>query len=367
VDKEYEERIMNSEKKGQGVLGIHHVTAIARDPQKNFDFYAGILGLRLVKMTVNFDDITTYHLYYGDELGRPGTILTFFPWKNIHQGWRGTGEVVTTSFLIPQNAIEYWSDTFRDKGVEHSEPTSRFDNNEQVITFYDTDGLKLELVANEEAENRKINAWKNGPVPADYAIRGFYSVTLSLEGYDRTASLLTNEMGFSRIAHEEDRFRFQVKDKHIESSLKDIDSKEDQKPMHSTSSIVDIVCLPYTQPGTIGAGTVHHVAWRTPTDESQLEMRKKITRARLSATPVIDRLYFHSVYFREPGGVLFEIATDPPGFLIDQKPEDLGQKLVLPKWLEPKRGYIEKTLPSVDATNIGNQYQQAKGNRRDLN
>jgi glyoxalase family protein len=213
----------------------------------------------------------------------------------------------------------------------------------------------------------KINAWKNGPVPADYGIRGFYSVTLSLEGYDRTASLLTNEMGFSRIAHEGNRFRFQVKDKHIESSLKDIGSNEDQKSMHSTSSIVDIVCLPYTQPGTIGAGTVHHVAWRTPTDESQLEMRKKITRARLSATPVIDRLYFHSVYFREPGGVLFEIATDPPGFLIDQKPEDLGQKLVLPKWLEPKRGYIEKTLPSVDATNIGNQYQQAKGNRRDLN
>jgi glyoxalase family protein len=161
-------------------------------------------------------------------------------------------------------------------------------------------------------------------------------------------------MGFSRIAHEEGRFRFQLKDKFIESSLKDIDSNEDQKSLHSTSSIVDIVCLPYTQPGTIGAGTVHHVAWRTPTDETQLEMRKKITRTRLSATPVIDLLYLHSDYFREPGGVLFEIATDPPGFLIDQKREDLGQKLVLPKWLEAKRGYIEKTLPSIDVTNIGN-------------
>src|SRR5215208_1300115 len=228
------------------IQGIHHVTAVASDPQKNIDFYTQTLGLRLVKLTVNFDDPTTYHLYYGDELGRPGTILTFFPWKNIPQGRRGTGEVVTISFLIPQNAIEYWSNTLRDKGVEHSEPTKRFDNNEQVITFYDTDGLKLELVANKEAENRKITAWKNGPVPADYAIRGLNSVTLSLEGYDRTASLLTNEMGFSRTAHEENRFRFQLKDKFIESSLKDIDSNEDQKSMHSASSIVDIVCLPYT-------------------------------------------------------------------------------------------------------------------------
>ena len=228
------------------------------------------------------------------------------------------------------------------------------------------DGLKLELVANKEAENRKTNAWKKCPIPADYAIRGFYSVTLSLDGYDKTESLLTNEMGFSRIAHEGNRFRFQIKDKFNESSLKNLDSNEHERSMHSTSSIVDIVCLPYTQPGAIGAGSVHHVAWRTPTDESQLEMRKKITRTGLNATPVIDRLYFHSVYFREPGGVLFEIATDPPGFLIDQKPEELGQKLVLPKWLEPKRGYIEKALPSIDVTNIGN-INSIKENRSDLN
>jgi glyoxalase family protein len=343
---------MTLEKKDQGVLGIHHVTAIARDPQKNFDFYSGILGLRLVKLTVNFDDPTTYHLYYGDEIGRPGTILTFFPWVNMHQGWRGTGEVVTTSFLIPENTIEYWINRFKDKGVEHSKPTKRFDNNEQIITFYDTDGLKLELVANKEAENRKINSWKNGPVPADCALRGFYSVTLSLDGYEETASLLTNEMGFSKVAHEGNRFRFQIKARSNEVSINDQNGNESQKSIHPTSSIVDIVCLPYTQPGTMGAGTVHHVAWRTPTDESQLEMRKKIIRTRLNATPVIDRLYFHSVYFREPGGVLFEIATDPPGFMIDQKPEELGQKLVLPKWLEPKREYIEKTLPSIKISNF---------------
>ena len=347
---------MALENKDQGVLGIHHITAIARNPQENFEFYTGVLGLRLVKLTVNYDNPTTYHLCYGDELGRPGTILTFFPWEHIPPGFRGTGQVVTISLLIPENAIEYWSNRFKDEGIVYYEPKRRFDNNEQIITFYDRDGLKLELIASKEAENRKINAWKNGPIPVDYAIRGFYSVTLSIDGYEETASLLTNEMGFSKIAHEGNRFRFQIKDKHIEESLNNLDSnnKDDQRLNFpsSSSSIIDIVCLPYAQPGTMGVGTVHHVAWRTPTDESQLEMRKKIIRTRLNATPVIDRLYFHSVYFREPDGVLFEIATDLPGFLIDQKLEDLGQKLVLPKWLEPRREYLEKALPSINISNI---------------
>ncbi len=189
-------------------------------------------------------------------------------------------------------------------------------------------------------------------------------IGISLDGYEETASLLTNEMGFSKIAHEGNRFRFQIKDKFNESSIKNLDGNENQRSIHSTSSIVDIVCLPYTQPGTIGAGTVYHVAWRTPSDESQLEMRKKIIRTRLNATPVIDRLYFHSVYFREPGGVLFEIATDPPGFLINQKPEELGQRLVLPKWLEPRREYIEKTLPPIKISNIDN-FNLLKENKRD--
>ena len=347
------------ENKDQSVLGIHHVTAIARNPQENFEFYSGILGLRLVKLTVNFDNPTTYHLCYGDELGRPGTILTFFPWEHMPPGFRGTGQIVTISFLIPENAIEYWSNRFKDEGIVYYDPKRRFDNDEQIITFYDRDGLKLELVASKEAENRKINAWKNGPIPVDYAIRGFYSVTLSIDGYEETASLLTNEMGFSKIAHEGNRFRFQIKDKFIEeSSLKNHDNNNDaQRFRHSpssssSSSVVDIVCLPYAQPGTIGVGTVHHVAWRTPNDESQLEMRKKIIRKKLNATPVIDRLYFHSVYFREPDGILFEIATDLPGFMIDQKLQELGQKLVLPKWLEPRRKYLEKTLPSINISNI---------------
>ncbi len=296
---------MALENKDQGVLGIHHVTAIARDPQKNFDFYTGILGLMLVKLTVNFDDPTSYHLCYGDEIGRPGTIITFFLWENMTQGSRGTGQVVTTSFLIPENAIEYWLNRFKDKGVEHYETERRFNNNEQVITFYDTDGLKLELVANKEAENRKINAWKNGPIPIDYAIRGFYSVILSLEGYKETASTLIDEMGFSKIGHEGNSFRFQIKDSEFSKrSLNNLGGSNEDYGLNSTlssslsSSIVDIVCLPYTPPGTMGVGAVHHVAWRTSTDESQLDMRKKLIKKRLNATPVTDRLYFHSVYFR---------------------------------------------------------------------
>ena len=305
---------------------------------------------------MNFDNPTTYHLCYGDELGRPGTILTFFPWEHMPPGFRGTGQIVTISFLIPENAIEYWSNRFKDEGIVYYEPKRRFDNNEQIITFYDRDGLKLELVASKEAENRKINTWKNGPIPVDYAIRGFYSVTLSIDGYEETASLLTNEMGFSKIAHEGNRFRFQIKDKLDEASSKNHDNNNDAQRFirsHHHHHQLSILCVCHTaQPGTMGVGTVHHVAWRTPNDESQLEMRKKIIRKKLNATPVIDRLYFHSVYFREPDGILFEIATDHPGFMIDQKLQELGQKLVLPKWLEPRREYLEKTLPSIDISNI---------------
>jgi glyoxalase family protein len=213
--------------------------------------------------------------------------------------------------------------------------------------------LELELVAHKVAEERKSRIWKNGPVPKDYATRGFYTATISLEGYERTASLLTNNMGFSKIKHEGSRFRFEIKNKeNVVKNYSNTQKRELELSSSYSSSIVDLVCLPLTQRGYMGVGTVHHIAWRTPTDESQIKMRKQIVNAGLDATPVIDRTYFHSVYFREPGGVLFEIATDPPGFLIDQKPEELGQKLVLPKWLEPDRPYIEKVLPSLSIKNI---------------
>jgi glyoxalase family protein len=320
------------------IQGIHHVTAIAGDPQKNIDFYTKTLGLRLVKLTVNFDDPTTYHLYYGDELGRPGTILTFFPWPDAPKGRRGNGQVVATSFLIPENAIDFWQNRLKESGVGFTGPAKRFDDEEQVITLYDPDGLELELVAHESAEDRRNNIWKDGPVPIEDAIRGFYSVTLSEEGYERTASVLTEQLGFRPTRQEGSRFRYEIADKSTNTN--------------EGGSIVDVICLPYSQNGRFGVGTVHHVAWRTPTDEQQTSLRHKVVRAGLNATPVIDRTYFHSVYFREPGGVLFEIATNPPGFTVDEKQEELGARLMLPPWLESDRNNLQKLLPKLNLPSL---------------
>lgn len=320
------------------IQGIHHVTAVAGDPQKNIDFYTQTLGLRLVKLTVNFDDPTTYHLYYGDELGRPGTILTFFPWPDAPKGRRGNGQVVAVSFLIPENAIDFWQNRLKEAGVGFAGPAKRFDSEEQVITLYDPDGLELELVAHKSAEDRTGNIWKDGPVPIEHAVRGFYSVTLSEEGYERTASVLTEQLGFHPTLQEGSRFRYEISYK--------------TRNTNGGGSIVDVICLPYSQYGRFGVGTVHHVAWRTPTDQQQTVLRRKIVRAGLNATPVIDRTYFHSVYFREPGGVLFEIATNPPGFTIDEKQEELGTHLMLPPWLESDRNNLQKLLPQLNLPSL---------------
>ena len=342
---------MTKDKSRQSILGIHHITAIAGNPQKNIDFYTGFLGLRLVKLTVNFDDPQTYHFYYGDDIGRPGTILTFFPWQGMPKGFRGTGQVITTSFLIPENSIEYWVNRLKSQGVNYTGPTKRFDD-EQVVTFYDPDGLEIELVAHKNAETKKDHVWRKGPIPEEYATRGFYSATLSLEGYERTADLLVENMGFSKTKSDGSRFRFEIKDK--EKIIDDFYGNKEKRELDllNSPSTVDLVCLPYTQRGSMGVGTVHHIAWRTPTDASQLDMRKIIVNTGLDATPVIDRTYFHSVYFREPGGILFEIATDPPGFMVDQKEEELGQKLLLPEWLEPDRKYLEKVLPKISTPSL---------------
>ena len=326
------------------VLGIHHVTAITSDPQRNIDFYTSNLGLRFVKLTVNQDDPTSYHLYYGDEIGHPGTILTFFHWPNIPKGHRGTGEVSAVSFLIPKNSINYWIDRFKDKKIEFRGPYKRFEN-EQVITFHDPDGLELELVAHNSAtEGRTANIWKEGPIPIEHTIRGFYSVTLLEEGYERTASVLTDELGFVPTRQDGNRFRYEIP---TTSSSSSNEQKEEQEENARGANIVDVLCLPYTWQAAIGIGSVHHVAWRTPTDEQQMVLRKNIVKAGLNATPVIDRVYFHSVYFHEPGGVLFEIATNPPGFTVDEKIEELGTHLTLPKWLEPMRKNLERVLPPV--------------------
>jgi glyoxalase family protein len=226
--------------------------------------------------------------------------------------------------------------------VEFRGPYKRF-NDEQVITLYDPDGLELELVAHKSAEDRKVNIWKGGPVFAEDAIRGFYSVTLSEEGYELTASVLTDELGFVSTRHDGSRFRYEISSTASTSSI----TTDKEEVGVGGAKIVDVLCLPYTQQALIGIGSVHHVAFRTPTDEQQIVLRHNIVKARLNATPVIDRFYFHSVYFREPGGVLFEIATNPPGFTVDEQVETLGTRLVLPPWLESMRSDLEKILPPV--------------------
>ena len=308
----------------QDILGIHHVTAIADDPQRNVDFYTAVLGLRLVKLTVNFDDPRSYHLYYGDKLGHPGTLLTFFAWPGVPKGRQGTGQVTVTSFSIPQGSIDYWIERLSQQGVSFTGPASRFD--ETVLSLQDPDGLVIELVAHPQAELRP--AWAEGPVPAEYAMRGLHTITLSEDGYERTAKLLTDTLGFRLLGQENNVFRYEVAE-------------------GGPSAYVDVRCAPGLRRGHVASGTVHHVAWRTPTDECQQAWRGTLAGLDLNVTPVLDRKYFHSIYFREPGGILFEIATDPPGFTVDEPVEQLGTHLELPAWLEPQREELAQVLPAL--------------------
>ena len=310
------------------IPGIHHVTAITADPQRNLDFYTGVLGLRLVKLTVNFDDPGAYHFYFGDELGRPGTILTFFVWPGAPRGRQGTGQAAVAAFAIPQEALGFWLERLIQYGMRYETPRARFD--EKVIAFRDPDGLLLELVTDPQAAERP--AWQGGPVPAERAIRGFHSVTLWEEGYERTAELLTETMGLRLMANEENIYRYAA-----------TETSGDQGP----GTLVDVRCAPGFWRGRVAAGTIHHVAWRTPDDAAQLRWRERLVALDLNVTPIIDRTYFHSIYFREPGGVLFEIATVPPGFTVDESADALGTSLKLPPWLEPEREAIQATLPPV--------------------
>ncbi|MGH9379513.1 MAG: ring-cleaving dioxygenase [Thermoanaerobaculia bacterium] len=305
--------------------GIHHVTAIATDPQRNLDFYAEVLGLRLVKKTVNFDDPGTYHLYYGDEAGRPGTILTFFPWPLAVRGSRGVGQVTVTAFSVPEGSLGFWKERLAGAGITVEETGERLE--EEVLTLLDLDGLKLELVAHAGAAERP--AWEGGGVPAEHAIRGVYAVTLSEQGYETTAALLSEVMGFALVAESGNRYRFDV-------------------GQGGAGARLDILCTPDAPHGRIAAGSVHHVAFRVADDEAQEGWRVRLAGAGRNVTPVLDRQYFKSIYFREPGGVLFELATDPPGFTHDEPLESLGSALKLPPWLEPHRQRIEDTLPPLE-------------------
>lgn len=309
------------------LLGIHHVTAITDDPQHNIDFYVGVLGLRLVKKTVNFDAPDTYHLYYGDNLGTPGTILTFFSWPDSLKGLRGTGQVTTVSFVVPENALQYWIERLKQHAIQVEGPTTRFD--EQVLSFTDPEGLGLELVAHKGAEQR--TGWTTGPVPIEYGIRGIHGVTLSITRKEQTVALLTQVLGFRSIARVDKRERYEV-------------GKGENA---GSGAFVDLLDLPGEARGMEAIGSVHHVAWRTPDDEEQMAWRQKLAAIGANVTPQLDRTYFHSIYFREPSGVLFEIATDAPGFAVDEAPNELGSHLKLPPWLESTRPQLEQSLPPV--------------------
>jgi glyoxalase family protein len=311
------------------VLGIHHITAITDDPQHNIDFYAGVLGLRLVKKTVNFDVPDTYHFYYGDDLGHPGTILTFFSWPGYPKGRRGSGQATTISFAIAEPALAYWQERLASYNVQVEELTTHF--GEQVLAFSDPEGLGLALVVQRGAELR--TGWTQGPVPAEHALRGFHSVTLSVTKSDATKSVLTQALGFRALAEEGNRARYEVGNS-------------------GNATLVDVLTVPGERRGVESIGTVHHVAWRTADDDEQLAWRSKLTDVGLNVTPVLDRTYFHSIYFREPGGVLFEIATDLPGFAIDEAPEELGTHLKLPPWLESQRPTLERDLPPVSLPSL---------------
>jgi glyoxalase family protein len=305
--------------------GIHHVTGIASDPQRNLDFYAGILGLRLVKRTVNFDDPTTYHFYFGDEHGNPGSILTFFPWPDARRGRQGGGQATVTSFAILPSSVGFWIERLIRKQVDFQQPAARYED-ERVIAFKDHDGFMGELVAHPKAELRA--GWSGGGVPPEHAIRGLYSVTLWLDANELTGQLLTNTLGFRLVREQGSIFRYAAGD-------------------GGPGSIVDIRCVPGIWSGVMGAGTVHHVAFRASNDTEQMDLRTELTSLGYNVTPQLDRDYFKSIYFREPGGVLFEVATDGPGFDVDEPVTELGHSLKLPSWLELRRFEIEALLPNI--------------------
>jgi glyoxalase family protein len=316
--------------------GIHHITAIAGDPQPNLDFYTETLGLRLVKRTVNFDDPGSYHFYFGDNIGNPGTIITFFPWPGARRGARGSGQVTTVSFAVPHNSIGFWKERLRANHVVAEEIAGRLGN--AALRFLDPDGLLLELVViPSEAEGpRRASSKVTSAGSFDSAqddsvmghnIRGFAAPTLEVRRPDQTEDLLTEILGFEFVAEENNRRRF-------------------RGGGSNASSEIDLVSSEAGF-GQIAVGTVHHIAFRAADDEEQLRVREQLVARGLNVTPVIDRQYFHSIYFREPNGILFEIATDGPGFLIDEPADALGETLKLPPIYEERRPEIERVLPPI--------------------
>jgi glyoxalase family protein len=308
------------------VNGLHHVTAIAGPAQENLDFYAGVLGMRLVKRSVNQDDPGTYHLFYADAEGHPGTDLTFFPWAQMAPSREGHGLSSEVSLAVPPGSQDFWRQRLQEKGVKLSPLESRFGR--PTLPFRDPHGLRVALVENEESLGRPFTAWKESPVPAKFQIRGLESARLVERDLVRTASFLTDAMGFTAIGTENGWHRYGVAG-------------------GKSGAYVDLYENPTSARGAWGTGSIHHLAWRVDDDKHQDEVRTQVREGGSRPTPVIDRFWFKSVYFPEPGGVLFELATDGPGFAVDENPEQLGESLVLPPWLEPERAAIEAALPRL--------------------
>jgi glyoxalase family protein len=309
------------------ILGIHHVTAIAADAQTNYDFYANVLGMRLVKRSVNQDDPGTYHLFYADAAGHPGSDLTFFPWGHLPPGRPGTGQVTETGLAVPEGTLEFWEARLGSAGATVGARETRFGG--AVLPFTDPHGFGGVLV--ETADQRDFAPWAASPVPIERQVRGIHAVGIPTRAMSPTADFLVDVFGYERLAHEGPWQRF-------------------GPPSGGSGTYVDLREAPELSPGGQGAGSVHHVAFRVTDGEVQEAVRARVEAAGLRPTPVIDRFWFRSVYFLEPGGVLFELATDGPGFAVDEDPDRLGEHLVLPPWLEPHRPQIEAALPRLEAT-----------------
>ncbi|MBP1968381.1 glyoxalase family protein [Virgibacillus natechei] len=305
--------------------GIHHITAIVGHPQENVDFYAGILGLRMVKQTINFDDPGTYHLYFGNKDASPGTIITFFPWADSKQGKIGDGQVGTTSYVVPIGALPFWENRLEKFNIVFTK-IEKF--GETTLHFEDTHGLQLEIVEREDGEQ---NSWTIGEVTPDVAIKGFGGATLLSAQPDKTAQLLQDVMGLEKVSEADGFIRFR--------SYGDIGNVIDVKATSSSS-------------GEMGVGTVHHIAWRAEDDQDQLDWKQHVEKSGYGVTPVKDRNYFNAIYFREHGEILFEIATDPPGFAIDEAHATMGEKLMLPEQYELYRERLQKSLFPIEVRNL---------------
>lgn len=311
---------------GENITGLHHITVIAGDPQENLDFYVGVLGMRLVKKTVNQDVPGTYHLFYADGAAHAGTDLTFFPWPDMAPGQSEVGLTAEVALAVPARSLGYWAERLARHGVDAAEPATRF--GETLLAFADPHGLRLALV--ETTDPREFTPWPKSVVPEAYQIRGLHGVRLLERNAAPTSDFLMTTLGFTEVGEEDGWHRFAL-------------------PGGRSGRVIDIKQLSSERQGTWGTGSVHHVAWRVPDDQTELKVLSRLQSAGRRPTPVIDRFWFKSVYFKEPGGVLFEVATDGPGFGVDEPLDQLGGSLVLPPWLEPRRSQIESSLQPLHA------------------